>query len=205
MYSFGYGFRPWRGYENPARRRRLDPAAISSETAARIRGRPRKSGSATHVVVSASWSTPGTTRWTVRVIDEATGEIRRRTWTSTFLAECTGYYDYDNGYSSRISPGEETFSGQDRAPAALARGSGLPRQEGRGDRERRYRHHARSVDGRRLCRARDHAAALAHLYRLHSRRRSRSRVGADESGLPGRAHLSGGPRALGNILAVQQA
>ena len=104
MYSFGFGFRPWRDTRMLA-----DGASIRRylvETADEYRVTP-------HIrfgrrAVSASWS-GADNRWTVRVIDEHTGD--EEIWTSNFLVGATGYYDYDNGHRPSF-PGEEKFTGQ---------------------------------------------------------------------------------------------
>lgn len=104
MYSFGYGFRPWRGTkmlaDGASIRRYIEDTAGEYGVTSNIRFGRR--------VVSASWSTPDN-RWTVRVAEEATGA--EEIWTSTFLVGCTGYYDYDNGYRPEF-PGEADFSGR---------------------------------------------------------------------------------------------
>lgn len=104
MYSFGYGFRPWRGTKMLADgagiRRYIEETADEYGVTPHIRfGRK---------VVSASWSSAGN-QWTVRVVEEATGA--EEIWTSSFLVGCTGYYDYDNGYRPSF-PGEQNFAGQ---------------------------------------------------------------------------------------------
>lgn len=104
MYSFGYGFRPWRGTKMLADgagiRRYLEETADEYGVTPHIRfGRK---------VVSASWS-GAENRWTVRVLVEATGA--EELWTGNFLVGCTGYYDYDSGYRPSF-PGEERFTGR---------------------------------------------------------------------------------------------
>ncbi|WP_280463103.1 flavin-containing monooxygenase [Nocardia carnea] len=104
MYSFGYGFRPWRGTkmlaDGAAIRRYLEETADEYGVTPHIHfGRK---------VISASWSSADN-QWTVRVVEEATGA--EELWTAGFLVGCTGYYDYDKGYRPSF-PGEENFSGQ---------------------------------------------------------------------------------------------
>jgi cation diffusion facilitator CzcD-associated flavoprotein CzcO len=104
MYSFGYGFRPWRGTrmlaDGAGIRRYIAETADEYGVTPKIRfGRK---------VVSASWSGPDN-RWTVRVLEEATGA--EEIWTSTFLVGATGYYDYDNGHRPSF-PGEDVFTGR---------------------------------------------------------------------------------------------
>lgn len=104
MYSFGYGFRPWRGTKMLADgagiRRYLEETAEEYGVVPHIRFGRR--------VVSASWSS-AENRWSVRVLEEATGT--EEIWTGDFLVGCTGYYDYDKGYRPAF-PGEERFTGR---------------------------------------------------------------------------------------------
>jgi cation diffusion facilitator CzcD-associated flavoprotein CzcO len=108
MYTLGYRFRPWR-----------DPRAIADGPA--ILGYIRetavefgvdKSIRYRHQVVSAHWSSDEA-RWTV---EAETGSNGLKTGspiqlTCNFLYLCTGYYDYENGYTPDF-PGVERFSGQ---------------------------------------------------------------------------------------------
>ena len=92
MYTLGYRFRPWR-----------DPKAIADgpailnyirETAADY-GIDRKIRYM-HRARRASWSSDGS-RWTVDV--EAGPNKQGSTLSCNFLYLCTGYYDYENGYT----------------------------------------------------------------------------------------------------------
>ena len=103
MYTLGYRFRPWRENKSMA-----DGPAILSyirETAAEydvdqmIRYE--------HRVRRASWSSD-TTRWTV---EAETGPDKKLVQlTCNFLYLCTGYYDYDSGYTPEW-PGVDRFGG----------------------------------------------------------------------------------------------
>jgi monooxygenase len=104
MFSYGYAFRPWRGPRTLA-----DGDTIREYIADTAR--------AFHVddcirygvrVTTAAWSS-ATQRWSVTVIDEATGGTER--FRCGFLIACTGYYDHDAGYLPTF-PGEDTFVGQ---------------------------------------------------------------------------------------------
>ncbi|WP_280390589.1 flavin-containing monooxygenase [Nocardia brasiliensis] len=104
MYTFGYGFRPWNGTkvlaDGPHIRQYVEDTA-------------REYGVTEHIhfgrkVTTARWSSE-TETWTVEALDEQTGAVE--TFTSNFLAGCTGYYDYDNGYRPEF-PGEADFGGQ---------------------------------------------------------------------------------------------
>src|SRR5262245_57646326 len=127
MYTLGYRFRPWR-----------DPKAIADgpsilnyirDTA--VEFGVDKAIRYNHRVKSASWSSEDA-RWTVEVEKGGTGECgnggkgdtetRRHgdegtgsdkvigQFSCTFLYLCTGYYDYENGYTPEW-PGVESFRG----------------------------------------------------------------------------------------------
>ena len=102
MHTLGYRFRPWRGDTALA-----DGASILDY----LRDTAREFGVDRHVryghrVVGADWDS-GTARWTVT--SEVGGE--RRTMTADFLWACSGYYDYDAGYTPHFE-GQERFGGQ---------------------------------------------------------------------------------------------
>src|SRR5688572_11604050 len=87
MYTLGYRFRPWRDAEAIAD----GPAILSyiKETAKEFRVDEKiRYG---HRVTNATWSSADA-RWTVEVNNTAS-------FTCNFLYLCTGYYDYENGYT----------------------------------------------------------------------------------------------------------
>jgi monooxygenase len=101
MYTLGFRFRPWGGTKAIA-----DGPSILTyvrETAAKygidehIRYR--------HKVVGADWS-EAENRWTVRIDHDG----HESTITCAFLFVCSGYYNYDEGYSPEF-PGAEDFAG----------------------------------------------------------------------------------------------
>ena len=102
MHTLGYRFRPWRGHVALA-----DGQSILDY----VRDTAREYGVDEHVryghrVVSAAWDSP-TARWTVTAeVDGATREI-----TADFLWACSGYYDYDQGYTPHFE-GQDRFRGQ---------------------------------------------------------------------------------------------
>ncbi|NYE36472.1 cation diffusion facilitator CzcD-associated flavoprotein CzcO [Nocardioides cavernae] len=102
MHTLGYRFRPWRG----------DTALADGESILRyVRDTAREYGVDRHVryrhrVTSASWDSPAA-RWTVTA--EVGGETR--TMTADFLWACSGYYDYDRGYTPDLA-GRERFGGR---------------------------------------------------------------------------------------------
>jgi cation diffusion facilitator CzcD-associated flavoprotein CzcO len=111
MYTLGYRFRPWR--DNKAMADGPSILSYIRDTAAEyaidrlIRYH--------HRVRRASWSSEQT-RWTVDVEigGEKNGETGPRKdlvqFTSRFLYLCTGYYDYDSGYTPSW-PGVDRFRG----------------------------------------------------------------------------------------------
>jgi cation diffusion facilitator CzcD-associated flavoprotein CzcO len=101
MYTLGYRFRPWRDNKAMA-----DGPAILSyirDTAAEYD--INKSIRYNHRVRRASWSSHDA-RWTV---EAETGETVVQL-TCNFLYLCTGYYDYENGYTPEW-PGVARFRG----------------------------------------------------------------------------------------------
>jgi len=108
MYTLGYRFRPWRDPKAIA-----DGPAILSyirETAAEFG--VDKAVRYKHRVVSARWSSHDA-RWTVQVETGSNGSKSESVvqFTCNFLYLCTGYYDYENGYTPDW-PGVELFKGQ---------------------------------------------------------------------------------------------
>ncbi|HST54161.1 MAG TPA: NAD(P)/FAD-dependent oxidoreductase [Pyrinomonadaceae bacterium] len=102
MYTLGYGFRPWRDAKAIA-----DGPAILNyirETAAEY-GVDQKIRYG-HRVRRASWSSADAL-WTV----EAETETCIVQFTCNFLYLCTGYYDYESGYTPEW-PGVERFGGR---------------------------------------------------------------------------------------------
>ncbi len=103
MYTLGYGFRPWRDAKAIA-----DGPAIRAyirDTAAEF-GIDRKIRYG-HRVRLASWSSADA-RWTVEA-ETKSGEVAR--FTCGFLYACTGYYDYERGYTPDW-PDVERFAGR---------------------------------------------------------------------------------------------
>ena len=102
MHTLGYRFRPWRGDTSLA-----DGASILDY----VRDTAREYGVDRHVrfghhVTAASWDS-STARWTVT--SRVDGETR--TMTADFLWSCSGYYDYDQGYTPQLA-GQERFRGR---------------------------------------------------------------------------------------------
>ena len=110
MYTLGYRFRPWREAKAIA-----DGPSIRSY----VRDTARENGIDRnirfgHQVKRANWSSD-TARWTV---EAETGAQKTLAWfTCNFLFMCSGYYDYDGGYTPDF-PGVENFAGRIIHPQA---------------------------------------------------------------------------------------
>src|SRR6476646_44315 len=108
MFTFGYRWRPLPGdralADGPAILEYVRTVAKEYAVDELIRYR--------HMVRRASWDS-STARWTVEV--DRDGEPV--TLTTSFLYACSGYYDYEGGYSPDI-PGVEDFAGEIVHPQA---------------------------------------------------------------------------------------
>jgi cation diffusion facilitator CzcD-associated flavoprotein CzcO len=104
MYTLGYSFKPWEDAkaiaDGPSIRRYIRETAREHGIESSIRFRRR--------AVSARWSTEEA-RWTVEVQRTDTGESE--TLSCRFLYMCSGYYDYERGFSPAL-PGVERFGGR---------------------------------------------------------------------------------------------
>jgi monooxygenase len=103
MYTLGYRFRPWTGRKAIADgwsiRQYVQDTAREYGVTQKIRFQ--------HRVVSAEWSSDEA-RWTVTAERTDTGETV--VLTCSWLAACSGYYRYDQGFRPTF-PGEEDFAG----------------------------------------------------------------------------------------------
>lgn len=101
MFTLGFRFKPWRSAKSIA-----DGASILAylKEAAEENGIDRHMRFG-HKVISADWSDDDN-QWTITV--ETGGE--RKTIRCGFLLACSGYYNYDQGYSPAF-PGSEDFTG----------------------------------------------------------------------------------------------
>jgi cation diffusion facilitator CzcD-associated flavoprotein CzcO len=104
MHTLGYSFRPW-----------TDPKSIADGPSilAYIRETAAAGGIDKKIryglqVEKIRWSSVEA-RWTVEAREKSSGE--KRTFTCGFLYTCTGYYDYDAGYTPDF-PGRERFRGR---------------------------------------------------------------------------------------------
>ena len=96
MHTLGYAFKPWRS-----------PKAIADGPSIReyVQETARENGIDKKIrfgfkVLRASWSTPNA-RWTVEAERAADGEIVQ--FTANFLFMCSGYYNYDQGYTPEFA------------------------------------------------------------------------------------------------------
>jgi cation diffusion facilitator CzcD-associated flavoprotein CzcO len=104
MYTFGYGFKPWSDKSSIADGHKIlsyiREAAAEYDVEQHIRYQ--------HKVVSASWSSTQS-RWLVTAERGHTGE--RVTISCKFIFSCSGYYDYEQGYTPDFA-GIDNFKGQ---------------------------------------------------------------------------------------------
>jgi cation diffusion facilitator CzcD-associated flavoprotein CzcO len=103
MHTLGYSFRPWEQAKTIA-----DGPSILEY----VRDTAKEYGVVDkircgHRVVAAAWSSADT-RWTVTAERTDTGETVQLS--CTFLLSCTGYYNYEHGYTPEF-PGAERFEG----------------------------------------------------------------------------------------------
>ena len=92
MYTLGYRFRPWRDgqaiADGPSIKAYIEDTARDSGIDRKIRFH--------HRMVGAEWSS-AEARWTVTAeVGEERSPVR---FTCGFLYTCTGYYDYERGYT----------------------------------------------------------------------------------------------------------
>jgi len=103
MCSFGYQFRPWNDTrvlaDGPSIRRYVTETAREYDVERKVRFGLK--------TTRAEWS-GATGLWTVTALEEGSGQTL--VFTAKFLLNCTGYYNYDQGYLP-VFPGVETFRG----------------------------------------------------------------------------------------------
>ena len=157
MHTLGYSFRPWRS-----------PKAIADGTSIReyVQDTARENGIDKKIryglkVVSASWSTPDA-RWTVEAERTESGE--KVELTANFLFMCSGYYNYDQGYTPEFE-GIADFGGRIVHPQKWTDDIDYANKKVVVIGKRRNRGHSGSGNGEDRG-ARDHAATLSDLYRV---------------------------------------
>ena len=103
MFTLGYNFHPWREAKSiadgPAIRSYINETADEFDVRSKIR--------LGHRVVAAEWSSEDG-QWTADVERTDTGETFQMT--CNFIYACTGYYNYDEGYTPEFE-GVERFKG----------------------------------------------------------------------------------------------
>ncbi|MGB3548120.1 MAG: NAD(P)/FAD-dependent oxidoreductase [Saprospiraceae bacterium] len=104
MYTLGFRFEPWTGGK---------AIADGKDIMTYLQQTVRTYGIDEHIVYGqfidrAEWSTE-TATWTLTSRPDARGETH--VWTCNFISGCTGYYDYDRGYTPDF-PGSEDFRGR---------------------------------------------------------------------------------------------
>jgi cation diffusion facilitator CzcD-associated flavoprotein CzcO len=104
MYTLGYSFRPWTSpkaiADGPSILRYIRETAEAYGIDRKIRYRRR--------VEQVRWSSDRA-RWDIGARDTRTGELAR--YTARFVFVCSGYYDYDGGYTPDF-PGRDLFRGR---------------------------------------------------------------------------------------------
>ncbi len=104
MYTLGYSFRPWKEAkaiaDGPAILKYIKDTAKEGGFDQKIQYK--------HKVKAATWSSV-TQKWTVKIERTDTQEMVQ--FCCNFLLMCSGYYDYDNGYTPHFE-GRERFKGR---------------------------------------------------------------------------------------------
>ena len=102
MFTLGFRFKPWESAKSIADGQSIWNYINEAADENGIRNHIRTG----HRVVSVDWSDTDN-RWTINA--EVDGEAKQIT--ASFLSVCSGYYNYDEGYSPEF-PGSENFKGQ---------------------------------------------------------------------------------------------
>ncbi|WP_299125273.1 NAD(P)/FAD-dependent oxidoreductase, partial [uncultured Alcanivorax sp.] len=104
MFTLGYNFRPWTDTkmlaDGPSIRNYIEETAEHHQVHRHIHFGLK--------VTDEDWSSEFN-RWTVTALNEETGE--EEIFTAGFVLNCTGYYNYDAGYTPKI-PGINRFGGE---------------------------------------------------------------------------------------------
>ena len=118
MFTLGFRFKPWTSEQaiadGPSILDYLKEAAAENGIDKHIRFGQK--------VVAADWS-DADNRWTVHRRPRTASRVEIN---CSFLFACSGYYNYDEGYTPEFA-GSRGLRGHHRAPAALARGPRLRR------------------------------------------------------------------------------
>lgn len=104
MYTLGYSFRPWEGEkaiaDGPDILQYLKDTVQAEGLEDKIHYNRK--------IVASAWDSKERL-WTVTVEDPRNGEQSK--YTTSFLFMCSGYYDYEQGYTPNF-PGREDYQGQ---------------------------------------------------------------------------------------------
>lgn len=104
MYTLGYSFNPWKNpkaiADGPSILEYIEETAEKFGINQKIRYN--------HKVIDASWN-DDEQMWTISVAEHE--KVENTTLKCRFLLMCSGYYDYDQGYTPEF-PGREQFQGQ---------------------------------------------------------------------------------------------
>lgn len=103
MYTFGFAFRPWINPKSIAPRELIIEYLEDTVKEEKI----DKHILFEHKVVNASWSSEAS-QWTLSVVTQ--DSETPKTYTCSFLSLCSGYYDYNKGYTPEFK-GRENFNG----------------------------------------------------------------------------------------------
>ncbi len=110
MYTYSYGFKPWKDKSTIADGHKIlnyiREAAAENDVERHIRYQ--------HKVVAANWSSSDN-RWLVTAerggSDDGSGTGEQVTISCKFMFNCSGYYDYEHGYTPEFA-GIDDFNGQ---------------------------------------------------------------------------------------------
>ena len=104
MYTFGFAFRPWINPKSIAPRELIIEYLEDTVKEEKI----DRHILFEHKVVNASWSSEAS-QWTLSVVTHDSETLK--TYTCSFLSLCSGYYDYNKGYTPEFK-GRESFNGK---------------------------------------------------------------------------------------------
>jgi monooxygenase len=104
MFTLGFSFKPWKEDEAIARGDQILKYLQETVDEYDLQDKIRFG----HSIKSAAWDS-STATWTVDVQRKGSNEVAQ--FTCNFLFMCTGYYDYENGYTPDFA-GVESFGGE---------------------------------------------------------------------------------------------
>ncbi len=104
MYTFSYSFKPWKSKKTISDGQMILDYIKETAQEFDIEKHIRFS----HKVVEAEWSSKDA-QWSIK--SEVNNSKKVVTYTANFLLVCSGYYDYENGYTPKFE-GMETYCGE---------------------------------------------------------------------------------------------